>query len=212
MTKKVRGRGSVIKLDRLWKAKMIESIIADYLGRDIQGLKILDIGCGNGDISNYFARQNEQYGVDVKDQRKPENNTFEFYQVDSERLPFDDGFFDVVVSHHVIEHVSDQGLHLDEIWRCLKPNGVAYVATPNKSSPIMEGHVGNDQVLRLKEMVPLFVKHRFVAHEYSCKLLKSPKKFYSEISQASWVPVPILRIFAPLFPSQVFVLRRQSVG
>jgi 2-polyprenyl-3-methyl-5-hydroxy-6-metoxy-1,4-benzoquinol methylase len=50
-------------------------------------------------------------------------------------LPFPDEYFDVVVSNHVIEHVSDQQLHLSEIARVLKPNGVVYLATPNRLWP-----------------------------------------------------------------------------
>ena len=32
---------------------------------------------------------------------------FDFHLVDSERLPFEAGAFDIVISHHVIEHVAD---------------------------------------------------------------------------------------------------------
>ena len=208
MNKKPRGRGAVVHLNRTEKAKMIESIISDYIGGNIDGLRVLDIGCGNGDISNYFHVDNEQYGVDVNDQRRPENTTFIFKQVDSELLPFDDNFFDIVISHHVIEHVSDQGLHLDEIRRTLKSNGIAYLATPNKSSPIMEGHVGNEQVLRLKQMVPLFEKHGFTAHSYSCAILKKPNKYHCEIKKIYWMPKILLNLLSPLFPSQVFILSK----
>lgn len=37
--------------DRQRKAKMIESILGNYLDRSIEGFRILDIGCSNGDIS-----------------------------------------------------------------------------------------------------------------------------------------------------------------
>lgn len=209
MAKKSRGRGPVVHLNRQQKAQMIESIVSDFMGRDLSDLRILDIGCGNGDISSYFAQRNEQYGVDIVDQRKQGNDSFEFHQVESETLPFDDEFFDVVLSHHVIEHVEHQGLHLDEIWRVLKPQGVGYLATPNKSSPIMEGHVGNDQVLRHHQMAPLFETHRFEPHWYSCKLLRNPHKFHGEMKKAAWIPEPLLRFLSPLFPSQVYVLSKR---
>jgi 2-polyprenyl-3-methyl-5-hydroxy-6-metoxy-1,4-benzoquinol methylase len=208
MKNKPRGRGPVVHLDRISKAKMIEAVISDFIQQDINGFRILDIGCGNGGISNFFQRHNEQYGVDIKDQRLPNNCTFHFKQVNSERLPFDDGFFDIIISHHVIEHVQNQGLHLDEIYRTLKGNGLAYLATPNKSSPIMEGHVGNQQVLRLKQMRPLFEMHNFQAHEYSCKLLKEPKKYHGEVKKAYWIPTTILKLLRPLFPSHVFILSK----
>jgi len=51
------------------------------------------------------------------------------------KLPFEPDRFDVVISNHVIEHVGDaaaQLRHLQEIRRVLKPEGVAYLAVPNR--------------------------------------------------------------------------------
>jgi 2-polyprenyl-3-methyl-5-hydroxy-6-metoxy-1,4-benzoquinol methylase len=49
----------VVHLNREIKAKMIEAIVEDYRHAPIRGLTILDIGCGNGGVSAYFARNNE---------------------------------------------------------------------------------------------------------------------------------------------------------
>lgn len=204
----VRGRGPVVHLSRIEKARMIEAVLSDYIASEVAGLSILDIGCGNGDISNYFQQRNHQYAVDIVDQRKAENHTFDFTRVDSELIPFEDQFFDVVISHHVIEHVDDQKLHLKEIYRVLKPDGVAYLATPNKSSPVMEGHVGNDQVLEWHAMRPFFEQQQFEVEEYSCKLLQDPAKFYAEIRYARLIPLFVLKLLRRLFPSHVFMLRK----
>ena len=102
-----------------------------------KGARLLDIGCGNGDISAYFARGNDQYGVDVSDRRRDGNRNFRFSVVGSEYLPYEDRYFDIVMSHHVIEHVDDQDRHLAEIHRVLKPAGILYLATPNRTSPLM---------------------------------------------------------------------------
>lgn len=206
MTNKPRGRGPVVYLNREKKAKMIEAIVSDCLGTPVTELKILDIGCGNGDISQYFSKNNTVWGVDVDDRRKPENNGFTYATVVSEELPYDDAYFDVVLSHHVIEHVKDQELHLQEMKRVVKPDGVVYVATPNKSSPIMEGHVGNDQVLRFREMRPLYEANGYRAQEYSTRIVKEPVKFLGEVVRLSWIPVSILKLLRPLFPSHVYTL------
>ncbi|MEO1084018.1 MAG: class I SAM-dependent methyltransferase, partial [Acidobacteriota bacterium] len=165
--KKARGRGPVVHLDRTQKAKMIDAFLRDYLGRPVEGFRMLDIGGGNGMISRFFADHNEVYAVDVRELRKELDPRVHFQLVDSETLPFDDDFFDLVLSHHVIEHVADQGRHLDEMRRVVKPDGTCYLGTPNKSSPVMEGHVGNDSVLRLHQMAPLFRNHGFIPHGYS---------------------------------------------
>lgn len=202
----MKGRGPVVHLDRRQKAEMIEAVLADALKGPVRGFRILDIGCGNGRISSYFARKNEQYGVDISDRRAADSGGFTFKLVCSEELPFEDGFFDIVLSHHVIEHVGNQDLHLEEIRRVLRPGGLAYLATPNKSSPIMEGHIGNDLVLRYRRMAPLFRRHGFSVSEYGVKLLRAPDRYSAEIRWGRFLPRPLLKLLRPLFPSHVFVL------
>jgi ubiquinone/menaquinone biosynthesis C-methylase UbiE len=200
----------VIHYDREIKAKMIEAVVSDYLRGPVEGLTILDVGCGNGGISAYFARKNRQFGVDVMDEVWQQNRSvFQFEQVDSERLPFEDGFFDLVLSHHVIEHVADQGRHLDEIRRVLKAGGLCYLATPNKTSPFMEGHAGNDQVLHYKAMQPLFERHGFSVQEYSYEVASRPVKYFSERTYGAWIPPAIAERLRPWYPNHVFMLKRR---
>ena len=205
--RKVRGRGPVIYLNRLPKAKMIEAILQDFLNKPVKGFRVLDIGCGNGGISEYFSRNNNQYAADITDMRNNKDSGFNFSLVNSEKLPFPDGFFDIILSHHVIEHVENQDLHLDEIKRVLKPIGICYLATPNKSSPIMEGHVGNNKVFRYREMVPFFQKHGYDCHEYSVKVFSEPKKFFGEKQYGKFFPLFLAHMLKPLFPSQIFILK-----
>ena len=197
----------VVYRDRQRKAKMIESIIGDYLDGSIEGFRILDIGCGNGDISTYFASHNDQYGVDVKDQRRDENRGFSFDQVASEQLPYEDNFFDIVISHHVIEHVVDQELHLSEIRRCLKKDGIAYFATPNKTSPLMRGHIGNDQVLHYRQIKPLLEGCKFNVTDYSARVVKQPDRYYCDMRSGRFVPAPLVKLMRPFIPSHIYMLR-----
>lgn len=206
----LKGKGPVYKLDRRRKARMIDAILQAYLGRAVAGLSILDVGCGNGDIAAFFAEANDVAGVDVADRVKPGNHCFEFCVIDSERLPFADGRFDAVLSHHVIEHVRDQQLHLAEIARVLRPGGIAYLATPNRSSPIMQGHVGNEMVLRYRQMRPMFEAAGFDVNEYSVPLLKHPERFFSDFRGFQLLPGMLLNLLRPVFPSHVFVLSLAS--
>jgi ubiquinone/menaquinone biosynthesis C-methylase UbiE len=197
----------VVHLDRHRKAQMIESILESFLGQAMRGYRVLDIGCGNGDISAYFARNNEQYGVDVSDKRRDKNRTFEFCIVNSEVLPFADGFFDVVISHHVIEHVDDQKLHLREIHRVLKSDGSAYLATPNRTSPLMKGHIGNDHVLRYREVEPLLTGAGFVCTDYSPRVVREPDRFYADWRIGRLIPGFLVRLLRFLIPSHIYILK-----
>ena len=127
-----RRRGPAGHLNRTLKALRIEIFLEDALKESIQKKKILDVGSGNGDISEYFSAKNNQYSIDVKDIRRNKDAKVIFFQIPSD-CRFKDDFFDIVTSSHVIEHIKNQELQLDEIHRVLKPNGVGYLGTPNRS-------------------------------------------------------------------------------
>jgi SAM-dependent methyltransferase len=200
-----------IQRDRRDKANMLEAIISDYLGKPPTGRKILDIGSGNGQISDHFLKlKNRVMAVDIADRRIHKDNGVEFYVVDSELLPFQDETFDIVISNHVIEHVKSRERHISEIRRVLQSDGICYLATPNRTSPFMEEHEGNDLVFRWREMRRFFKKHGFDCVEYGVKCAKSPKKFHIAERTPHFLPVPILYLLRPIFPSHMFILRHAS--
>lgn len=103
-----------------------------------QPIRMLEIGTGSGGIAYYFANhphlQCEVTAVDVVDQRQVTYG-YDFSLIRDTHLPSADASFDVVISNHVIEHVgeeSQQRHHLSEIHRVLKPEGVGYLAAPNR--------------------------------------------------------------------------------
>jgi ubiquinone/menaquinone biosynthesis C-methylase UbiE len=154
-----------------------------------------------------FASHNDQYGVDVKDQHRDENHGFQFSRVVSEQLPYEDDFFDIVISHHVIENVEDQELHLSEIRRCLKKNGNACLATPNKTSPLMRGHIGNEQVLHYRQIEPLLKGCGFNIADYSVRVVKQPDHYYCDMRSGRFVPAPLVKLMRPFIPSHIYMLR-----
>lgn len=197
----------VVKLDRRNKARMIDAFLRDALEKEVRGFRILDIGCGNGDISAHFARNNFVVGVDVEDHCRIEHGMLLRCIARSEGLPFKNNSFDVVISHHVIEHVDDHDSHMREIGRVLASDGVCYLGTPNMSSPFMRGHVDNPMVLRFSEMLPLFERNGFAAREYYVKWLHEPGKYHCPVGVFRWVPVFLLSLMRRWFPSQCFVLK-----
>ena len=201
----------MVHLDRSDKARMLESVIEAHRGIPVRGLRVLDIGCGNGDIAVHFSERNRVTGVDVVDQRRP-GADFDFRLVDSALLPFPDDAFDLVLSNHVIEHVPEQETHLDEMRRVLAPGGLVYLATPNRTSPLMEGHVGNPRVLRWRDMAPLFRSRGFRPQEMSVDVLADPTRFHGEVRSARWLPRFLLSVLRPFFPSHIFILEPVAKG
>ncbi|MFX0022573.1 MAG: class I SAM-dependent methyltransferase, partial [Candidatus Hermodarchaeota archaeon] len=98
--------------------------------------KILEIGAGSGYLVNYLkikgyyvigCETNEDY-IDFAKNHFGLN----LVKVSDSILPFDNSFFDIVISFDVFEHISNSDKHLQEIKRVLKPGGYYLLGTPNK--------------------------------------------------------------------------------
>src|ERR1700744_23582 len=103
--------------------------------------KVLDAGCGGGRNLFYFLKNDyEVYGIDpnaeaieaVKTLAKdiaPKNPPINFKVARAEELPFDDKYFDLVISSAVL-HFADSETHfesmLNSMWRVLKPGGYLF--------------------------------------------------------------------------------------
>ena len=137
MQNEIRQPHAVLDLpSRSWKAEKIARLLE--LASRKQPIRLLEIGTGSGGIAHWFAHHPqlrcEVVAVDVCDNRQLHEG-YAFQQVEGVDLPFEEASFDVVISNHVIEHVGDaqaQARHLSEIRRVMKPDGVGYLAVPNR--------------------------------------------------------------------------------
>jgi ubiquinone/menaquinone biosynthesis C-methylase UbiE len=103
-------------------------------------LRIADIACGTGILADRIARElhpDEVYGVDMSDgmlaQAKARSSGVQWLKGPAERLPFDDGALDAVVTTSAF-HFFDQPAALAEFHRVLGPGGLAAVATIGPAS------------------------------------------------------------------------------
>lgn len=121
---------------RRGKAAKMTALIE--LHRTLKGTQLLDIGTGAGIISSLLAEhvgpEGKVHSVDVDDLRTITNG-YEFTRVEGVELPYEDDSFDIVVSNHTIEHVGgpkQQLVHLREIARVLRGDGLVYLASPSR--------------------------------------------------------------------------------
>jgi SAM-dependent methyltransferase len=99
--------------------------------------RILVAGCGAGHEAALIQRllSAEVQAVDAVDELSDHFRAWSglHYQVASVcDLPFEEGYFDAVFYHHVIEHVDDPAGSLVELSRVLKPGGWIFIGTPNR--------------------------------------------------------------------------------
>ena len=106
------------------------------------GLRILDIGCGGGLLSEPMHRLGaEVVGVDAADRNikvaeiHAKKNGFSLdYRVGTTTSLLSEGeSFDVILNMEVIEHVSDPSVYAKECFNLLKPNGLMICSTINRN-------------------------------------------------------------------------------
>jgi len=116
-------------------------IIKEKIG-PIGNRRILDIGCGDGPSIKYILKilklnPKNYYGIDISKTRLSraaktiKTNLKEAY---SHKLPFKDGFFDIILINEVIEHTYYPRETMQEIFRVLKKGGLCFIDFPNETN------------------------------------------------------------------------------
>jgi malonyl-CoA O-methyltransferase len=111
-----------------------EPIVREQLG-SVRGLAVLDLGCGTGRHALWLASAGAivtavdfSEGMLAQARRKPGANAVRFVVHDIHKhLPFENGFFDRVVSGLVLEHIEDLQHFFFEVRRVLCPGGRAFL-------------------------------------------------------------------------------------
>jgi len=146
------------------------ALIRDYA--PLEGQRILDVGCGLGAyVKKMRTFSEEVYGVDVDPEKVAEASRTlpNIHLAPAEKLPFPDGFFDVVLLHEVIEHVEDDRQAIHEAHRVIKRGGRMVIFAPNRLYPL-ETHgifwrgkyrFGN---IPLVNYLPDFLRRQFCPH------------------------------------------------
>jgi SAM-dependent methyltransferase len=117
------------------RAKFVEAVLNNELV--CEGLKILDIGAGEGSTSFLLSKKNLVTSLEPKLERILKIQKSEMiYPVmaDSFAFPFTHSSFDIIILQDVIEHLQISQRFIDELKSILKDNGIIYLSTPNRYS------------------------------------------------------------------------------
>jgi 2-polyprenyl-6-hydroxyphenyl methylase/3-demethylubiquinone-9 3-methyltransferase len=127
--------------------------------RPFEGLRLLDIGCGGGLLSEPMTRLGFAVtGVDASERNIATASTHAAeqgldidYRASTAEALLEAGEppFDVILNMEVIEHVADPGEYLRACARLLKPGGLMIVATMNRTLKAFAlAKVGAEYILR----------------------------------------------------------------
>jgi 2-polyprenyl-6-hydroxyphenyl methylase/3-demethylubiquinone-9 3-methyltransferase len=117
-------------------------VLVDELGIDPRGRKTLDVGCGGGILAEEFGRLGcDVTGIDPSEKSieaarahaRQEGLAIDYRTGTGEALPFPDSTFEVVYCCDVLEHVNDVGRVVAEVARVLRPGGIFFYDTINRT-------------------------------------------------------------------------------
>jgi len=107
---------------------------ADSLRVTRPGARILDVGCGVGQVVNHLTRLGyEAHGVDVSEpniaRAQKASNDCQVY--DGKHLPFPNSHFASAGAFNVLEHVEEPEKFIRELVRVVEMNGRVVISSPN---------------------------------------------------------------------------------
>jgi len=139
------------------KENIIKTFKLENKKKPLKNIKILDVGCGGGLLSEPMCRLGaEVTGIDASDKNinvakihsKKNNLKIHYFCSSPENFKIKDKF-DVILNMEIVEHVEDVNFFLKSCNNLLKKNGIMFVATLNKTlKSYIFAIVGAEYILR----------------------------------------------------------------
>ena len=156
----------------------------------LKGLKILDIGCGGGLISEPMCRLGAQVtGIDASEKNikvasvhaKKNNLKINYLSKSPEEISRKNSY-DIVLNLEVVEHVENLELYIESCSKLLKKNSLMFTATLNRTlTSYVKAIIGAEYVLRWlpigthdwnKFVKPEELEEKMINHNFSIKDVK----------------------------------------
>ena len=163
----------------------------------LKNLKILDIGCGGGLISEPMARLGgEVTGIDAAKKNikiaalhsRKSKLKINYLNESPEKLKEKEKF-DIILNLEIVEHVDDLNLYFNSCYNLLKKNGIMFTATINRSLiSYIKAIIGAEYILR---WLPIGTHdwNKFIKPEELEKMLSDKKFFTKDISGLEYNPI-----------------------
>lgn len=149
---------------------------------DGSGKRVLEYGCGEGWITKDLAESGAFVSAfDISDEAVNKTRALlasndladrgAIEKMGAEELAYPDESFDIAVGFAILHHL-DMSRAIPELFRVLKPGGVAYFAEPLGGNPLInlyrrltpQYRTPDEAPLDLEKLSPLFREFREVAH------------------------------------------------
>lgn len=166
--------GSNLLIKNRWC--IFEQALRDYVTFDQTPVRVLDAGCGDGinlfGLKGILERNGWKaslYGTDYNPLRVERVikvvSGCDVQEANLLSLPFEDGFFDVILCNHVLEHIPDDVGAILELKRVLKPGGLLMLGVPNEGCFIaqLRNRVVQPSISRTTDHVHFYTRRTFAA-------------------------------------------------
>lgn len=105
----------------------------------INKIEVLDLGCGQGHITEYLGKElgsanfsGLDYSISAIEYARDNYPDIDFAVGDASQTPYANDYFDLVICNNLLEHVSDPLLLLNQIKLICKPGGYVIITTPSR--------------------------------------------------------------------------------
>ena len=178
-----------------------DTVMSEYKikndNQPLKGLRILDIGCGGGLLSEPMAKLGaEVTGIDAsyknievaKHHLKKSKLKIKYYNASPENLKIKTKF-DIILNMEIVEHVDDVEMFIKESSKFLRKSGVMFIATLNKTlKSYLFAIIGAEYILK---WLPIGTHdwEKFIKPEYLIKICKKNSLTLKKIDGMTFNPI-----------------------